>query len=84
MQTPPSATEPLPVSIGKLSVEQGRLSYRDSRKQSSPGWVPPSPLPTSVCRCPVSLQRRGRPHPYRLRATLSEEEPLKAEGELDP
>ncbi|MFM4737356.1 DUF748 domain-containing protein, partial [Aeromonas caviae] len=32
-QTPPASAEPVLVTIGKLSVEQGRLSYRDSRKQ---------------------------------------------------
>ncbi|WOX50131.1 DUF748 domain-containing protein [Aeromonas sp. XH] len=83
VQTPPSATEPLPVRIGKLSVEQGRLSYRDSRKQSSPGWVPPLALADLGLQVPGFSSAAGALTPYRLRATLNERSPLKAEGELD-
>ncbi|MFM5842629.1 DUF748 domain-containing protein [Aeromonas sanarellii] len=83
VQTPPSATESLPVRIGKLSVEQGRLSYRDSRKQGSPGWVPSLALADLGLQVPGFSSAAGALTPYRLRATLNERSPLKAEGELD-
>ncbi|MDT8956077.1 DUF748 domain-containing protein [Aeromonas caviae] len=82
-QTPPAATEPVLVTIGKLSVEQGRLSYRDSRKQSSPGWVPPLTLDKLALHLPGFSTAEGVLNPYRLSATVNEKSPLKAEGEFD-
>ncbi len=82
-QTPPASAEPVLVTIGKLSVEQGRLSYRDSRKQSSPGWVPPLTLDKLTLHLPGFSSAEGVLNPYRLSATVNEKSPLKAEGEFD-
>ncbi|MDX7737618.1 DUF748 domain-containing protein [Aeromonas caviae] len=82
-QTPPASAEPVLVTIGKLSVEQGRLSYRDSRKQSSPGWVPPLTLDKLALHLPGFSTAEGVLNPYRLSATVNEKSPLKAEGEFD-
>lgn len=82
-QTPPASAEPVLVTIGKLSVEQGRLSYRDSRKQSSPGWVPPLTLDKLALHLPGFSSAEGVLNPYRLSATVNEKSPLKAEGEFD-
>ncbi|MFM4843249.1 DUF748 domain-containing protein [Aeromonas caviae] len=82
-QTPPVSAEPVLVTIGKLSVEQGRLSYRDSRKQSSPGWVPPLTLDKLTLHLPGFSSAEGVLNPYRLSATVNEKSPLKAEGEFD-
>ncbi len=82
-QTPPASAEPVLVTIGKLSVEQGRLSYRDSRKPNSPGWVPPLTLDKLTLHLPGFSSAEGVLNPYRLSATVNEKSPLKAEGEFD-
>ncbi len=82
-QTPPASAEPVLVTIGKLSVEQGRLSYRDSRKPNSPGWVPPLTLDKLTLHLPGFSSAEGVLNPYRLSATVNAKSPLKAEGEFD-
>ena len=58
-QTLPASAEPVLVTIGKLYVEQGRLSYRDSRKQSSPGWVLPLTLDKPALHLPGFSSAEG-------------------------
>nr|WP_033131985.1 DUF748 domain-containing protein [Aeromonas aquatica] len=76
-------TAPLLVQIDKLAVEQGRLQYLDSRKRGSPGWVAPLTLGDLALQLPGFSTAKAHSSPYRLSATLNQQSPLKAEGELD-
>lgn len=77
------ATEPLRVAITRVALAQGRIQYRDSRKNTSPGWVPPLTLEALALQLPEFSTEAARSNPYRLSATLNKKSPLKAEGELD-
>lgn len=76
-------TEPLPVQIDKLAVEQGQIQYLDSRKRGSPGWVAPLTLGDLALQLPGFSTAKAHSSPYHLSATLNQQSPLKAEGELD-
>nr|WP_042638986.1 DUF748 domain-containing protein [Aeromonas eucrenophila] len=76
-------TEPLPAQIDKLAVEQGRIQYLDSRKRGSPGWVVPLTLGDLALQLPGFSTAKAHSSPYHLSATLNQQSPLKAEGELD-
>ena len=78
-----SSTEPVVVSIGKLALVQGQFHYRDSRKQHSPGWVPPLTLGKIALQLPDFSSTPSALNPYRLSATLNEKSPLKADGEFN-
>lgn len=82
-QSPAAADEPLLVRISQLALEQGQIQYRDSRKHSSPGWVPPLTLGDLTLQLPDFSTAQAHSNPYRLSATLNKQSPLKAEGELD-
>lgn len=74
---------PLLVQINRLAAEQGHITYQDSRKQSSPGWVPTLALSGLDLQLPRFSTAPGRTNPFVLGATLNEQSPLKASGELD-
>ncbi|MFM5376635.1 DUF748 domain-containing protein [Aeromonas dhakensis] len=74
---------PLLVQINRLAAEQGHITYQDSRKQSSPGWVPTLTLSGLDLQLPTFSTAPGRANPFVLGATLNEQSPLKASGELD-
>ncbi|MGY3901093.1 DUF748 domain-containing protein [Aeromonas lusitana] len=76
-------TEPLLVAITRVALAQGQIQYRDSRKNTSPGWVPPLTLGDLALQLPEFSTEATRSNPYRLSATLNKKSPLKAEGELD-
>ncbi|MEG0010078.1 MAG: DUF748 domain-containing protein [Aeromonas sp.] len=78
-----SATEPLRVQITRVALAQGQIQYRDSRKNTSPGWVPPLTLGDLALQLPEFSTEATRSNPYRLSAILNKKSPLKAEGELD-
>ncbi|WP_193558753.1 DUF748 domain-containing protein [Aeromonas media] len=78
----PSTGEPLVVSIGKLALAQGQFHYRDSRKQRSPGWLPPLTLGKIALQLPDFTSAPTALNRYRLSATLNEKSPLKADGEF--
>ncbi len=82
-QTPPVATEPLVVSIGKLALVQGQFHYRDSRKQRSPDWVPPLTLGKIALQLPDFSSAPTALNRYQLSATLNEKSPLRADGEFN-
>ncbi|HDX8355503.1 TPA: DUF748 domain-containing protein [Aeromonas dhakensis] len=74
---------PLLVQINRLAAEQGQITYQDSRKQSSPGWVPTLALSGLDLQLPTFSTAPGRTNPFVLGATLNKQSPLKASGELD-
>ncbi|WP_323964845.1 DUF748 domain-containing protein [Aeromonas hydrophila] len=74
---------PLLVQINQLAAEQGHIAYQDSRKQSSPGWVPSLTLSGLDLQLPTFSTAPGRANPFALAATLNQQSPLKASGELD-
>ncbi|WP_421213304.1 DUF748 domain-containing protein [Aeromonas dhakensis] len=74
---------PLLVQINRLAAEQGHITYQDSRKQSSPGWVPTLALSGLDLQLPRFSTAPGRANPFVLGATLNKQSPLKASGELD-
>lgn len=74
---------PLLVQINRLAAEQGQITYQDSRKQSSPGWVPTLALSGLDLQLPRFSTASGRTNPFVLGATLNKQSPLKASGELD-
>ncbi|AHV35012.2 hypothetical protein AI20_07365 [Aeromonas hydrophila YL17] len=74
---------PLLVQINRLAAEQGHITYQDSRKQSSPGWVPTLALSGLDLQLPTFSTASGRTNPFVLGATLNKQSPLKASGELD-
>ncbi|WP_421153561.1 DUF748 domain-containing protein [Aeromonas dhakensis] len=74
---------PLLVQINRLAAEQGHITYQDSRKQSSPGWVPTLALSGLDLQLPRFSTAPGRANPFVLGATLNQQSPLKASGELD-
>ncbi|WP_435051365.1 DUF748 domain-containing protein [Aeromonas taiwanensis] len=80
---PATGAAPLVVTVAKLALTQGQLQYKDSRKQSSTGWVPPLTLTDLDLTLPGFSSAQGSLNPYRLSATLNQKSPLKAEGELD-
>ncbi|HDX8372541.1 TPA: DUF748 domain-containing protein [Aeromonas dhakensis] len=74
---------PLLVQINRLAAEQGQIAFQDSRKQSSPGWVPTLALSGLDLQLPRFSTSPGRANPFVLGATLNQQSPLKASGELD-
>lgn len=74
---------PLLVQINRLAAEQGHITYQDSRKQSSPGWVPTLTLSGLDLQLPRFSTAPDRANPFVLGATLNKQSPLKASGELD-
>ncbi|HDZ8843704.1 TPA: DUF748 domain-containing protein [Aeromonas dhakensis] len=74
---------PLLVQINRLAAEQGHITYQDSRKQSSPGWVPTLALSGLDLQLPRFSTAPDRANPFVLGATLNQQSPLKASGELD-
>ncbi|MFQ2266891.1 DUF748 domain-containing protein [Aeromonas hydrophila] len=74
---------PLLVQINQLAAEQGHIAYQDSRKQSSPGWVPTLTLSGLDLQLPTFSTAPGSANPFVLAATLNQQSPLKASGELD-
>ncbi len=54
---------PLLVQINQLAAEQGHIAYQDSRKQSSPGWVPSLTLSGLDLQLPTFSTAPGRASP---------------------
>ncbi len=51
------------VQINQLAAEQGHIAYQDSRKQSSPGWVPTLTLSGLDLQLPTFSTAPGRANP---------------------
>lgn len=83
-QTPvTTSSEPLLVQIAKLAAVQGQISYQDSRKKNSAGWIPPLTLSGLDLQLPDFSTAAKNTNHFQLTARLNKQSPLKASGQLD-
>ncbi|MEN9586359.1 MAG: hypothetical protein RLZZ616_3365 [Pseudomonadota bacterium] len=83
-QTPePAGGEPPLIQITRLAATAGHIRYQDSRKSSSPGWVPPLTLSGLELQLPDFTTAPTRTNPFQLSARLNQHSPLKASGQFD-
>ncbi|MCE9933978.1 DUF748 domain-containing protein [Aeromonas salmonicida] len=83
-QTPvTTSSEPLLVQIAKLATVQGQISYQDSRKKNSAGWMPPLTLSGLDLQLPDFSTAAKNTNHFQLTARLNKQSPLKASGQLD-
>lgn len=83
-QTPvTTSSEPLLVQIAKLAAVQGQISYQDSRKKNSAGWIPPLTLSGLDLQLPDFSTAAKNTNHFQLTARLNKQSPVKASGQLD-
>lgn len=83
-QTPvTTSSEPLLVQIAKLAAVQGQISYQDSRKKNSAGWIPPLTLSGLDLQLPDFSTAAKNTNHFQLTARINKQSPLKASGQLD-
>ncbi|MFM4731934.1 DUF748 domain-containing protein [Aeromonas salmonicida] len=83
-QTPvTTSSEPLLVQIAKLAAVQGQISYQDSRKKNSAGWMPPLTLSGLDLQLPDFSTAAKNTNHFQLTARLNKQSPVKASGQLD-
>ncbi|WP_447829800.1 DUF748 domain-containing protein [Aeromonas salmonicida] len=83
-QTPvTTSSESLLVQIAKLVAVQGQISYQDSRKKNSAGWIPPLTLSGLDLQLPDFSTAAKNTNHFQLTARLNKQSPLKASGQLD-
>lgn len=83
-QTPATtSSEPPLVQIAKLAAVQGQISYQDSRKKNSAGWIPPLTLSGLDLQLPDFSTAAKNTNHFQLTARLNKQSPLKASGQLD-
>ncbi|MGZ8065732.1 DUF748 domain-containing protein [Aeromonas salmonicida] len=83
-QTPATtSSEPPLVQIAKLATVQGQISYQDSRKKNSAGWIPPLTLSGLDLQLPDFSTAAKNTNHFQLTARLNKQSPLKASGQLD-
>ncbi|WP_447831220.1 DUF748 domain-containing protein [Aeromonas salmonicida] len=83
-QTPATtSSEPPLVQIAKLAALQGHVSYQDSRKKNSAGWIPPLTLSGLDLQLPDFSTAAKNTNHFQLTARLNKQSPLKASGQLD-
>ncbi|MGL5072427.1 MAG: DUF748 domain-containing protein [Aeromonas salmonicida] len=83
-QTPvTTSSEPLLVQIAKLAAVQGQISYQDSRKKNSAGWMPPLTLSGLDLQLPDFSTAAENTNHFQLTARLNKQSPVKASGQLD-
>ncbi|MFK0665902.1 DUF748 domain-containing protein [Aeromonas salmonicida] len=83
-QTPATtSSEPPLVQIAKLAAVQGQISYQDSRKKNSAGWIPPLTLSVLDLQLPDFSTAAKNTNHFQLTARLNKQSPLKASGQLD-
>jgi hypothetical protein len=83
-QTPePAGSEPPLIQITRLAATAGHIRYQDSRKSSSPGWVPPLTLSGLELQLPDFTTAPTHTNPFQLSASLNQHSPLKASGQFD-
>ncbi|WP_265421466.1 DUF748 domain-containing protein [Aeromonas salmonicida] len=83
-QTPATtSSEPPLVQIAKLAAVQGQISYQDSRKKNSVGWIPPLTLSGLDLQLPDFSTAAKNTNHFQLTARLNKQSPLKASGQLD-
>ncbi|HDN9016388.1 TPA: DUF748 domain-containing protein [Aeromonas salmonicida] len=83
-QTPATTnSEPPLVQIAKLTAVQGHVSYQDSRKKNSAGWIPPLTLSGLDLQLPDFSTAAKNTNHFQLTARLNKQSPVKASGQLD-
>ncbi|XTZ60988.1 DUF748 domain-containing protein [Aeromonas salmonicida subsp. pectinolytica] len=83
-QTPATTgSEPPLVQIAKLAAVQGHVSYQDSRKKNSAGWIPPLTLSGLDLQLPAFSTAAKNTNHFQLTARINKQSPLKASGQLD-
>ena len=83
-QTPATtSSEPPLVQIAKLAAVQGQISYQDSRKKNSAGWIPPLTLSGLDLQLPDFSTAAKNTNHFQLTARLNKQSPVKASGQLD-
>ena len=83
-QTPATtSSEPPLVQIAKLAAVQGHVSYLDSRKKNSAGWIPPLTLSGLDLQLPDFSTAAKNTNHFQLTARLNKQSPVKASGQLD-
>ncbi|MGE6176955.1 DUF748 domain-containing protein [Aeromonas salmonicida] len=83
-QTPvTTSSEPPLVQIAKLATVQGQISYQDSRKKNSAGWIPPLTLSGLDLQLPDFSTAAKNTNHFQLTARLNKQSPVKASGQLD-
>lgn len=83
-QTPvTTSSEPPLVQIAKLAAVQGQISYQDSRKKNSAGWMPPLTLSGLDLQLPDFSTAAKNTNHFQLTARINKQSPLKASGQLD-
>ncbi|MFS1164119.1 DUF748 domain-containing protein [Aeromonas salmonicida] len=83
-QTPvTTSSEPLLVQIAKLAAVQGQISYQDSRKKNSAGWMPPLTMSWLDLQLPDFSTAAKNTNHFQLTARLNKQSPVKASGQLD-
>lgn len=78
-----TSSEPPLVQIAKLAAVQGQISYQDSRKKHSAGWIPPLTLSGLDLQLPDFSTAAKNTNHFQLTARLNKQSPLKASGQLD-
>lgn len=78
-----TSSEPLLVQIAKLAAVQGQISYQDSRKKNSAGWIPPLTLSGLDLQLPDFSTAAKNTNHFQLTARLNKQSPVKASGQLD-
>ncbi|MGE6162470.1 DUF748 domain-containing protein [Aeromonas salmonicida] len=78
-----TSSEPPLVQIAKLAAVQGQISYQDSRKKNSAGWMPPLTLSGLDLQLPDFSTAAKNTNHFQLTARLNKQSPLKASGQLD-
>ena len=78
-----TSSEPPLVQIAKLAAVQGQISYQDSRKKNSAGWIPPLTLSGLDLQLPDFSTAAKNTNHFQLTARLNKQSPLKASGQLD-
>ncbi|WP_413165248.1 DUF748 domain-containing protein [Aeromonas salmonicida] len=78
-----TSSEPPLVQIAKLAAVQGQISYQDSRKKNSTGWIPPLTLSGLDLQLPDFSTAAKNTNHFQLTARLNKQSPLKASGQLD-
>ena len=78
-----TSSEPPLVQIAKLAAVQGHVSYQDSRKKHSAGWIPPLTLSGLDLQLPDFSTAAKNTNHFQLTARLNKQSPVKASGQLD-
>ncbi|MCF5889678.1 DUF748 domain-containing protein [Aeromonas veronii] len=79
---PETASAPLLVNIASVNVTDGHVRYKDQRKESEPGWLPPLNLEKVTLKLDNLRTEANHPTAYQLSATINGKSSLAAHGKL--